>query len=64
MAPSEDAIAKRIYPISRFVYAYVNPTRQKDEIKAYLDWVRSDAGQEVAKEAGYYPLPAKWRPSQ
>ncbi len=64
VAPSEDAIANRIYPISRFVYSYVNPTAQKDQTKAYLDWVRGDAGQGVAKEAGYYPLPAKWRPSQ
>ena len=64
VAPSEDAISKRIYPISRFVFAYVSPAGLKDETKAYLDWVRGDAGQEVAKGAGYYPLPAKWRPSQ
>ena len=64
VAPSEEAIANRIYPITRFVFCYINPNADKGEIKAYLDWIRSDAGQQVAKEAGYYPLPAKWRPSQ
>jgi phosphate transport system substrate-binding protein len=64
VAPSEEAIANRIYPISRFVYCYTAPTGSKDETKAYLDWVRGDEGQRIAREAGYYPLPAKWRPSQ
>jgi phosphate transport system substrate-binding protein len=64
VAPSEEAIANRIYPISRFVYCYTAPTGIKDETKAYLDWVRGDEGQQIAREAGYYPLPAKWRLSQ
>jgi phosphate transport system substrate-binding protein len=64
VAPSEEAIANRIYPISRFVYCYTAPAGSKDETKAYLDWVRSDEGQQIAREAGYYPLPAKWRRSQ
>jgi phosphate transport system substrate-binding protein len=64
VVPSEEAIANRIYPISRFVYCYVNPTADKGETKAYLDWIRSDEGQQIAREAGYYPLPAKWRSSR
>ena len=64
VGPSEEAIANRIYPISRFVYCYIDPTANKSETKAYLDWIRSDEGQQVAREAGYYPLPAKWRSSQ
>jgi phosphate transport system substrate-binding protein len=59
--PSEETIANRVYPISRFVYCYINPTTNRSEIKAYLNWIRSDEGQQVAREAGYYPLPAKWR---
>jgi len=31
------------------------------EIAAYLNWIRSDAGQKVVKEIGYYPLPDKLR---
>ena len=62
--PTEDNIARRIYPISRYVYSYINPAANTDEIKAYLDWIRSDAGQQVAKEAGFYALPAFWRSSR
>ena len=64
VAPTEEAIANRIYPISRFVYCYTAPTGIKNETKAYLGWIRSDEGQQIAREAGYYPLPAKWRQSQ
>ena len=64
VAPSEQGIANRVYPISRFVYCYIDPTANKSETKAYLDWIRSDEGQQIAKDAGYYPLPAKWRSSQ
>jgi phosphate transport system substrate-binding protein len=62
--PSADNISHRIYPISRYVYSYVNPAANLDEIKAYIDWIRSDEGQQVAKEAGFYALPAILRSSQ
>jgi phosphate transport system substrate-binding protein len=62
--PSEDNISRRIYPISRFVYSYTNPAANPDEIKAYLDWIRGDEGQQVAKDAGFYALPPIWRSSQ
>lgn len=64
VAPTEDNIARRIYPISRYVYCYSSPAAKPDEVKAYLDWIRSDEGQQVAKEAGFYALPATLRPSQ
>jgi phosphate transport system substrate-binding protein len=64
IAPSAEAIANRTYPISRFVFCYTSPSTNQPEIKAYLDWIRSDEGQQVAREAGFYPLPAKWRSSQ
>jgi len=62
--PAEDTIANRIYPISRFLYAYLDPGALKGDLGAYLDWIRSDEGQQVAKKTGFYPLPAKWRGSQ
>ncbi len=62
--PSEDNIARRIYPISRYVYSYINPAAKPDAIKAYLDWIRSDEGQQVAREAGFYALPAILRSTQ
>jgi ABC-type phosphate transport system substrate-binding protein len=62
--PDADNISRRIYPISRYVYSYINPAANPEEIKAYLDWIRSDEGQQVAKEAGFYALPASLHPSQ
>ena len=45
------------YPIWRYLYNYLNPDKDKAEIAAYLNWVRSAEGQKVVKEVGYYPLP-------
>ncbi len=59
--PSPEAISKRIYPISRYLYNYTKPDSDGGTLKAYLEWVRSDKGQEVLTQAGYFPLPAKLR---
>jgi len=63
VAPSGDAISNRTYPISRWVYGYIDPATNKEDIKSYLGWIRSEAGQQIAKQAGFFPLPAKWRTS-
>jgi phosphate transport system substrate-binding protein len=44
------------YPIARpmFMYTAGEPTEQ---IKKYLDWIVSDAGQKIVAETGYVPLP-------
>jgi phosphate transport system substrate-binding protein len=49
------------YPIWRYLYIYVNPAIDKGEVAAYLNWIRSDDGQKVVKEIGYFPLPANLR---
>lgn len=49
------------YPIWRYLYIYVNPAQDKGEIGAYLNWIRSEDGQKIVKDVGYYPLPANWR---
>lgn len=49
------------YPIWRYLYVYVNPALDKGEIAAYLNWIRSDQGQSLVKEVGYYPLPPNLR---
>jgi phosphate transport system substrate-binding protein len=59
--PSADDIANRIYPISRFLFSYLSPGADQTAGKAYLDWIRSDEGQQIAVAAGFYVLPAKWR---
>ena len=59
--PSADDIANRIYPISRFLFSYLSPVADQTAGKAYLDWIRSDEGQQIAAQAGFYVLPNKWR---
>ena len=59
--PSEETVVNGTYPIWRYLYVYVNPALDKGEIAAYLNWIRSDDGQKVVKDVGYFPLPAKLR---
>jgi phosphate transport system substrate-binding protein len=52
--PSVDTVNDGSYPISRPLYMYTagQPT---GEIKAYLDWIRSE-GQALVPELGFVPL--------
>lgn len=59
--PNEETVIKGTYPISRYLYVYVNPAMDKGEIATYLNWVRSDDGQKVVKDIGYFPLPKHLR---
>ncbi len=46
----------KAYPIARALELYTlgEPT---GEVKAYIDWIFTDAGQQVVKDCGYVPLP-------
>lgn len=59
--PSEETVVDGSYPISRYLFSYVNPALDRGELAAYLGWIRSDEGQSVVKEVGYYPLPQALR---
>lgn len=59
--PTEEAVVKGTYPIWRYLYIYVNPALDKGAIADYLTWIRSDEGQKLVKEVGYFPLPAHLR---
>lgn len=59
--PTEENVVSGQYPIWRHLFMYLNPDKDKAEIAAFLNWVRSDAGQSVVKEVGYYPLPQQLR---
>lgn len=59
--PSEETVVKGAYPIWRYLYVYVNPALDKGEVASYLNWIRSDDGQKVVKEVGYFPLPKHLR---
>ena len=60
-ATAENAISGK-YPLSRFLYVYVNkqPNKPLSPIEIeFLKLVLSKTGQEVVIKDGYIPLPAK-----
>lgn len=59
--PTEENVVNGKYPISRYLYIYVNPAFEKGDVAAYLKWIRSNEGQAVVKDVGYFPLPASLR---
>ncbi len=59
--PTEENVVKGSYPIWRYLFIYVNPALDKGDVAAYLRWIRSDAGQQVVKDVGYFPLPKHLR---
>lgn len=54
--PNEATVQDGSYPISRSLYIYVNPAIEQGEIAKYLAWLKSDEGQKVVKDVGYFPL--------
>ena len=59
--PTESAVVDGTYPIWRYLYIYVNPALDRGAIGAYVSWIRSEAGQKVVKDIGYFPLPKPLR---
>lgn len=59
--PTEENVVNGTYPIWRYLYIYVNPDLDKGEIAKYINWIKSDEGQKIVKEIGYYPLPKTLR---
>lgn len=59
--PNEETVVKGTYPIWRYLFVYVNPALDKGPTAAYLTWMRSDEGQSLVKDIGYFPLPAHLR---
>ncbi len=62
VAASPDNAIKGTYPLSRFLYVYVNKHPNKPLApleKEFLKMVLSKEGQEVVVKDGYIPLPAK-----
>ncbi len=60
-APTEENTVEGRYPLSRVLLSYINPSADKGAVAAFINWCISDAGQAVAKEVGYYPLPKNLR---
>jgi phosphate transport system substrate-binding protein len=55
--PTEENVVSGKYPICRYLYNYLSPEKDKGEVAAYLNWIRSEEGQKIVKAVGYYPLP-------
>jgi phosphate transport system substrate-binding protein len=58
--PTPENTLSQKYPISRGLYMYTlaAPT---GEVAAYIDWIRSDAGQAIVEKTGYVAVPADQR---
>lgn len=59
--PTEANVVGQKYPIWRYLFIYVNPALDKGEVAAYMKWIRSDDGQVIVKDVGYFPLPENLR---
>ena len=55
VAPSVASASNHSYPIARPLFMYTNG-EAKGEIKNYLDWILSDAGQCILLKKGYAPV--------
>jgi len=53
--PSLETVRSGQYPISRFLYLYTRVKPAK-EMKAFIDWATSPAGQEIVSKVGYFPV--------
>ena len=61
LQPTEELVVKGAYPISRYLFIYLNPALDKGDVATYLKWMRSEDGQKVVKDVGYFPLPKHLR---
>jgi phosphate transport system substrate-binding protein len=59
----EDAVANvtnKSYPLARSLHVYTLGEPQ-GEVKKYIDWILSDAGQKVVEDSGYVSIPPEQR---
>lgn len=56
IAPTIEAVHDKSYPLARSLHLYTLGEPQA-AVKAYIDWILSDAGQKVVQDSGYVPVP-------
>ena len=54
-APTVENTLNKTYPIARSLLTYTLGAPQ-GAVKKYMDWQRSEAGQEIVKKTGFVPL--------
>jgi len=63
IAPKMENVLNNSYPLSRQLFWYIAGP-PAGEIKSFVDWVLSPAGQKIVNEVGYYPLKPEAAASQ
>ncbi len=61
VTPTNDTLLSGEYPLFRelYIYAMPEPDGVQPAVKSFLQFVLSRDGQELAREEGFFPLPAK-----
>ena len=59
--PCQETVLSGKYPISRFLFCYINSNKDSGAVASYINWCMSDEGQAVVKDVGYFPLPKNMR---
>ena len=59
--PKEETVLNGTYPISRYLFNYISPTKDTGAVAEYISWCLSGEGQSVVKDVGYFPLPKNLR---
>jgi phosphate transport system substrate-binding protein len=59
-APTVEGVLNGDYPIARTLHLYTLG-EPEGALREYIDWIMSDAGQDIVQQAGYVPLPAQLR---
>lgn len=55
IAPNEENIRNDLYPLTRYLYFYTITT-PSENVRKFIDWVISPAGQRIVSNVGYIPL--------
>lgn len=58
VAPTLETALDKSYPIARPMFFYT-PEAPTGAVKAYIDWVLSEAGQKIVQQTGYVPVEKK-----
>jgi phosphate transport system substrate-binding protein len=61
VSPAVAAVHDKTYPLARSLHVYTLGQPQ-GAVKAYIDWILSDAGQKIVEQSGYVPVPPDARP--
>ena len=61
VSPTVAAVHDKSYPLARSLHVYTLGEPQ-GAVKAYIDWILSDAGQKIVEQSGYVPLSPEQRP--